>query len=421
MVRPRAKWLGVICAVLVCLSLPATGKKEEHNRTQGFVVGMSDDLKHEAGEITHMLRKVMHEVQGIQMLDLAERLQAPPPPKTKEHQKMAQAELKSAKDAMREMEYAKVIQHAMKAQEAFEKMGGYMEPVESYKETILLTAVGHAMQGSMDRAEKYFLDLLILDPHTELPKNTFEDFVLELFRQVKTALPGKPLGSVSVSTTPPGGNLYLNGKLKGVVPDSFDGLVAGRHFIVVKLPGYQNWGKVVTVVAGELVPLDEKLTPGQAGSGFTLIADRAAQAVSDDDLRGEVLRLGQAIGLDWTVLGQLAHDGSNRKLKYFFFEFSRGHVVHEGELEMDASGYGREEEVRRFSREFMRDGMAALKRFRQEGDPLTGHSGTEDWYQDDSKKAKQKRETHAEDESHKTTREAEGGDPLDDVDGTEDW
>ena len=160
---------------------------------------------------------------------------------------------------------------------------------------------------------------------------------------------------------------------------------------------------------------------GKAGSGFVVIADRAAQAVSDEDMRGEVLRLGQAVGLDWVILGQLAHDGANLEFSLYMFEFSRARVVFEDDLELEAAGYGMEEDIRRFSREFMRKALEALRRYRMEGDPLTSRSGTEDWYSDDSAASKKHKNDEAAREDQVKSRENESGDPLEDHDGTEDW
>ncbi|MFC1654949.1 PEGA domain-containing protein, partial [Myxococcota bacterium] len=181
------------------------------------------------------------------------------------------------------------------------------------------------------------LDLLLLDPHLQLPKTAYEGFVINLFGKVKASLAKQPRGSLSIKTHPPGGNLYLDGKLRGVTPDSLDGLIAGNHLVIVKMPGHQNWGKVVRVDAGNLVSLDIKLVPGKAGSGFTRIVDRAGRAVSDDDLRSSVLRLGQTLGMDWVWLCQLKHDSYDLVLTGYLFEFSLARVFHKAKLEMEAS------------------------------------------------------------------------------------
>jgi hypothetical protein len=116
----------------------------------------------------------------------------------------------------------------------------------------------------------------------------------------------------------------------------------------------------------------------------------------------------------------LKHEAYDLVLTAYLFEFSLARVVHKDKLEMEASGYGMEEEVRKFGRKFIREGMEALKKLREEGDPLGGHTGTEDWNKDDSEKAREHREVQGVREKKKV-KEDESGDPLDEKDGTEGW
>jgi len=401
--------LNRLMAVVVCgfLFIPAAAArkpvKSDRNRTQVFVVGMSDDLSHKAGLITQMLRTVLGEVEKIQVLDLAEQLQPPAPQKTKQFLEAARKGLKTAKAALREMEYETAVKNAGRARVAFEKMEGYLEPLRRYKEAILLEAVAECMQGNSAEAEKVFLDLLLLDPHLQIPKTSYEGFVVDLFNKVKSSLAKQPRGSLSIKTQPPGGNLYLDGKLHGVTPDSLDGLIAGNHLVVVKLPGHQNWGKVVRIDAGNLVSLDVKLVPGKAGEGFTQIVERAGRAVSDEDLRSSVLRLGQTLGLDWVWLCQLKHDSYDLVITGYLFEFSLARVFH------------------KFGRKFIREGMEALRKMREEGDPLKSATGTEDWYKDESEKVREHRDSRGAGEKKQKVKKQENEDPLDDKDGTENW
>ena len=424
--RKRKNWpcCFLMTIALACLALQpvrARSPQLKRNRTQTFVVALSDDLKHKAGRISQILRMVMRETSNIQMLDLTDKLQAEAPKKIQKFQSQARELMNSAKQAMREMEYQLVVRHATAARAAFEKMGGHIEPLKRYKESILLIGVANTMLGNKMLAKKAFLDLLLLDPHLKLPKTAYEEFVLNVFSEVKASLGTQPLGSLAIKTAPGSGNLYIDGKLKGVTPDSVDGLIAGRHLVVVKKPGFLNWGKVVQIDAGNLLSLDVKLTPGKAGTGFVRLTERAGKAISDPELRGEVLRLGQSLGLDWVWLCQLKHGAYEIRMPCYLFEFSHAKVVHKDQLIMDVNEYGLEEEVRNFGRKFMREGMSDLRKFREEGDPLSSHSGTEDWYRDDSESARDTRDTHAEEEDKTPQRQKESGDPLDEKDGTEDW
>lgn len=390
---------------------------EKHNRTQVFVVAMANDLEHKAGTITNLLRGVMKQTPGLRMVDLTTDFKAPAPKKIEKLRDKARQALQAAKQAMRAMEHREAAKQAASAREAFEKMGGYLDPLSRYKESLLILGASNAMQGDIGKAQKAFLDLLLLDRHIELPKNQFEGFVIDVFRKVEKSLSEQPRGSLSLKSDPPGANLYLDGKLRDVTPVSMDGLVAGRHLIMVKLPGYESWGKVVRVEAGAHAVLTVKLTPGQAGAGFVRISSRACKAVSDSELRDDVLQLGQNVGLDWAVLGQLEHDAYDLGLRLYLFDFILGRVVFEDELVLDSTGYGMNDDVESFGGKFLRRGMRELKEAREAGDPLAGASGTDNWYRDDSGKKREHSETRVRSGGEKK----DEGDPLDDVDGTEDW
>lgn len=421
----RRQWIAAVCNLCwMGVALPAVARggpegstASSTDRTQVFVVAMSEDLAHQAGVVTQALRRVMRSRKGLEVQDLREKLQPPAPPKIRALQEKARRNLKRAKEALRDMELVAAGEHADQARAAFEKMGGYLGPLQRYKESILMVAVGACMQGNTDKCKEGFLDLLLLDPHLRLHKSAYDAFVIDVFKQVKAKLDKMPRGSLSIKTEPPGGSLYLDGTLRGVTPDALDGLVAGRHLVVVRHPGYKIWGKVVQVEPGNLVSLHVKLLPGASGTGFVQMVERAGRAVSDDELRGEVLRLGQALGLDWVWLCQLKHDEYDLVLDGYLFEFSHAKVIHHDSLRMASGGYGMEEEVRRYARTFMDEGLRALTRFRRKGDPLKARSGTEDWYRDRTPAAPRHRTQSADEEPE----EEESGDPLDEIDGTEDW
>ncbi len=390
----------------------------DYNITQVFVVGMSSDLEHAAGTVTNVIRKVMRNTPGITVLDLNKRLTANAPPEVKARKEKARKALAKAKEALKNMDYAASLKYAKLARKAFEKMGGYLEPLDRYKESILLIGVAHGMMGDIKSAQRAFLDLLLLDPHLNLPKGGFEAFVVDLFKKVKNNLQSQAVGSLSIKSDPPGANLYLDGKLKDVTPLTLDGVIAGPHLVVIKQPGYQNWGKVVNVAAGTQDIIEAPLVAGQAGSAFVRTMTRACRAVTESDSLEDVLALGQVLGLDWAILGQLSMDAYDHKLRLYLFEFSHAKSVYEDELVVDPS-YGLENDVKTFALDFIRKGKRALARFRQREDPLSGKTGTEDWNRDTGGNTKKHSVTKA--RNYNDAKDQKTEDPLDDVDGTEDW
>lgn len=392
-----------------------------NNHTQVFVVPLSDDLDHTAGIINQVLRRVLAEQSGLQALDLENKLQAHLPAKARRMQEQARQALVAAKRAYQAMEFEQVVRQASKARLAFEKMSGYLAPLERYRESILFIAVGHAMLGEKGPATRAFIDLLVLNPQLSLEKSSFAGFVKTLFAETKQGMSALPRGSIAVKSTPPGASLYLDGKLRGVTPQSLDGLIAGRHVVMVSLPGFQKWGQVVQVEAGALSTVKARLVAGRAGTGYLRLVEKAGRAISDSSRTTEVLQLGQTLGLDWVWLCQLAHGESATELTGYLFEFSHAKVVYRSQIELEPSGYGLKEEIRLFGRKFLRRGLRALHALREEGDPLDSHTGTEDWYHDDSASRKKNRDTRAREEVKHHESESSSGDPLEDYDPTADW
>jgi hypothetical protein len=59
------------------------------------------------------------------------------------------------------------------------------------------------------------------------------------------------LGSLSVTTTPAGAFIFIDGVQRGVTPATIPGLSAGTHTLLLKLDGYQDISTPVTIVAGK--------------------------------------------------------------------------------------------------------------------------------------------------------------------------
>ena len=66
-------------------------------------------------------------------------------------------------------------------------------------------------------------------------------------------------GSISLSGTPEGAKVYLDGYYSGTIPCTIEQVEPGRHTLTVKKTGYQDWEEKVRVAAGEMVQLEANL------------------------------------------------------------------------------------------------------------------------------------------------------------------
>ncbi len=67
-------------------------------------------------------------------------------------------------------------------------------------------------------------------------------------------------GSISVSTSPSGASIYLDGSYQGTTSFTITNVAAGSHTITLKLTGYQDWSQTINVVAGQTSKASPQLT-----------------------------------------------------------------------------------------------------------------------------------------------------------------
>lgn len=77
-------------------------------------------------------------------------------------------------------------------------------------------------------------------------------------------------GQVTIQSEPPGGDLYVDGKYRGTTPATLDNLLPGRHEVLIRKDGYEDYRDVVSVSAEFITEYREYLVP-LPGTGFLSI------------------------------------------------------------------------------------------------------------------------------------------------------
>ena len=75
-----------------------------------------------------------------------------------------------------------------------------------------------------------------------------------------TPLPEKT-GSVMITSTPSGAEVYLDNEYHGTTPNTINAVPAGNHFVEVRERGYRTWSQNVTVTGGSTVSVSPSLVP----------------------------------------------------------------------------------------------------------------------------------------------------------------
>ena len=93
-----------------------------------------------------------------------------------------------------------------------------------------------------------------------------------------TLTPKKTTGTISVSSSPSGANVYLDNAYKGITPLTITDVSHGHHHIELTLTGYQNWFGNVEVTAGETSSVSATLTPAPPATGSISVSSSPSGA-----------------------------------------------------------------------------------------------------------------------------------------------
>jgi hypothetical protein len=108
-------------------------------------------------------------------------------------------------------------------------------------------------------------------------------------------------GSISVSSSPVGASVYLDGNYEGEVPQFLNDIEQGKHSITLKLEGYEDWYEDISVGADKTVSVSPTLTPIQiepspeppssTGSISVTSSPTGADIFLDDTYEGETPKI----------------------------------------------------------------------------------------------------------------------------------
>jgi GH25 family lysozyme M1 (1,4-beta-N-acetylmuramidase) len=115
-------------------------------------------------------------------------------------------------------------------------------------------------------------------------------------------------GSISVSSSPSGANIYLDGSFRGLTPYTITNVPVGVHTIRLSLAGYQDWSTNVQVTAGEtsyvyasLIPITSTAPTAIFRNGLWCV-DTTGNHIAD-------LVFGYGILGDVPIVGDINKDG----------------------------------------------------------------------------------------------------------------
>ena len=103
------------------------------------------------------------------------------------------------------------------------------------------------------------------------------------------AAPRKPMGTLSVTTTPPGAQVTVDGKARGVTPLELTDVSPGKHEVALKSDS-GSVRRTITMAAGKTVTIDEAIFAGWVAvySPFEVTISEGGRVLRPDD-RNQVM------------------------------------------------------------------------------------------------------------------------------------
>ncbi|SCL75677.1 hypothetical protein L21_1586 [Methanoculleus chikugoensis] len=126
-------------------------------------------------------------------------------------------------------------------------------------------------QGKTPSAGVYAISNVAVGSHTvRVALSGYQDYTTSVIvsgattsHVTATLQPGQSTstGSISVTSSPSGAEVYVDNVYKGITPLNLDGIATGTHAVRVALGGYGDWSTTVQVGAGSTASASASLSP----------------------------------------------------------------------------------------------------------------------------------------------------------------
>jgi len=187
---------------------------------------------------------------------------------------------------------------------AVEKVLGFVKKQE-LADAQLALGVARARAGQQEAAVREFARLLTWRPTQSFDVKRYGADFLSLYEQTAQSMPDAMRGSLEIRSKPPGAQAFVNGRFVGVTPVTAEGLVAGYHYVTLKLAGYRP--SVVKAHVDQRFQETTDVTLTQSEK-YLLVAqslDKAKASLGGGDASGGMLDLRAFLFIDQAVFARV--------------------------------------------------------------------------------------------------------------------
>jgi hypothetical protein len=171
-------------------------------------------------------------------------------------------------------------------------------------ETLVLRGMNSRALGRKDYID-YFQEAAGIKPDANLQSEIYSPDVIAIFEKARENVQSGPRSTLSVSGSPFGSTVFIDGRKKGNSPVTLKDIPPGPHFVGVEHEGYESFRKKVGLGNWKASTINFDLTPsGPSGAPEDFFEDRA---IKGDN--GSLMELSRRLEIDYLVVGSGGEDG----------------------------------------------------------------------------------------------------------------
>lgn len=198
----------------------------------------------------------------------------------------------------RRLAFAEAIQALQRFEATRQGLLACPENTQPAAELNLWLGALFASANDRGRARERFTAALDINPRLSIDRSFFPPPIISLYEEVRSSYGSRASGGFSVSTEPPGAEVFLDGKRAGTTPLTVTA-GEGEHAVCIRHRGHHDWAARLRVTAGRVDSHSVflKLDPAQAAA----VSARPEVSIESPGSSSVRLELSAAGGYSTTV------------------------------------------------------------------------------------------------------------------------
>ncbi|MDY7225490.1 PEGA domain-containing protein [Hyalangium rubrum] len=282
--------------------------KPAANSTVVLAVARTANAQPSAARIQAELHDLLGQKPDVQVIDLASAFPPPEPASLKE----ADALYEQGKEQYDNLDPEAAAGKFLAAADAYEKYPGELKP-ERLGNTFIFLGASQLLNGDKEAAKRSFVRALAANPGAQPETAMFGADVQTAFTDAQQEFNAQGKGTLTIDSQPSGARVTVRGEDLGVTPLKNVEVHAGRHPVVISLPGYVPYASYPQVAPGKSADLKPQLEPLPA---MAAVIDAAAKATTErafdsDRMPPEASLIAEKVGARYVVLAAVTQKKTN--------------------------------------------------------------------------------------------------------------